>query len=54
MRTCWKTKNFDPNDNPTILDSSTDESNEEVKLEYQDSMMSSPASPLKVKKTLKE
>lgn len=49
MRTNWKSKNFNPDDDPTQFDSSTDESEEEVKLERQDSFASSLKSPIKRK-----
>jgi hypothetical protein len=41
VRTNWKSKNFNPGDDPTQFDSSTDESDEETKLERVDSNSSS-------------
>lgn len=29
VRTCWKSKNYNPEDDPTVYDSSTDESDED-------------------------
>jgi hypothetical protein len=38
VRTNWKSKNFNPDDDPTILNSSTDESDPDVKKEHDDVM----------------
>jgi hypothetical protein len=53
VRTNWKSKNFNPNDNPCELDSSTDDSEIERRQVLEQKDKFSDNSSLKTKKNIK-
>ena len=53
MRTNWKSKNFNPNDNPCELDSSTDDSEIERRYVLEQKDRFSDNSSLKTKKNIR-